>query len=289
MPISRLPTDAKAEAAGFWGPEAQRRREILRSTLRAFERSVPRDRFHQLAKSNLLRWKAGLNHSRTFPLVSVHSGDWGEVTAALTRLTGECFAVLNMANAHYPGGAYGEGAVAQEENMFRRTDCHFAVRDDQLADDGRRYNREMVNLLSAKDGRVYIDTECPRVCIRGPEDRAKPDLGYPWLDEDAIFPFVELRAAAVDLRDGRAFDPVETRRRIADQLDTLIDHKIRHAVLGAFGCGAFLNPAPAVAALYREEIDRRTAHFTVVAFAIFNAGYGPDNYTPFRIAFEGAA
>jgi hypothetical protein len=163
VPISRLPTDADAEAAGVWGPEAQRRREILRETLLALERSVPRDRFHQLARSNLGRWKAGIDHSRKFPLVSVYSSDWGEVTAALTRLTGECFAVLNMANAYYPGGAYGEGAVAQEENMFRSTDCHFAVRSDQLADDGRAYNPEVVDLLSAKHGRVHIDTECPRV------------------------------------------------------------------------------------------------------------------------------
>jgi hypothetical protein len=55
---------------------------------------------------------------------------------------------------------------------------------------------------------------------------------------------------------------------------------------GAFGCGAFRNPADRVARIYREEIELRTADFSVVAFAIFSAGYGPGNYAPFAEAFS---
>jgi uncharacterized protein (TIGR02452 family) len=83
-----------------------------------------------------------------------------------------------------------------------------------------------------------------------------------------MFPFFELRAAAQDLRDGGTFDVNEARRRIAAQLDTLRAHSIRHAVLGAFGCGAFRNPAEMVATLYREEIQARASSFSVIAFAI---------------------
>jgi hypothetical protein len=36
-----------------------------------------------------------------------------------------------------------------------------------------------------------------------------------------------------------------------------------------------------VARLYREEIATRQADFDLIAFAIYAAGYGPDNYTPF--------
>ena len=36
-----------------------------------------------------------------------------------------------------------------------------------------------------------------------------------------------------------------------------VDAGVRHAVLGAFGCGAFQNPAPAVAACYREALEAR--------------------------------
>lgn len=100
-----------------------------------------------------------------------------------------------------------------------------------------------------------------------------------------MFPFFELRAAAVDLRDDSEFDPIEMRRRIAAQLDTLRAAGIRHAVLGAFGCGTFENPADRVAAIYREEVAARAEAFSVIAFAIFHAGYGRDNYTPFAATF----
>ena len=90
-----------------------------------------------------------------------------------------CFAVLNMANAYVPGGAYTEGAIAMEENLFRRTDCHFHVGPSEYDADADRYLPALTRLISAQDGRgrVYLDTEHPRVCIRGPEDRSRPDLG----------------------------------------------------------------------------------------------------------------
>src|SRR5262249_43776301 len=127
----------------------------------------------------------------------------------------------------------------------------------------------------------------PRVCIRGAEDRSRVDLGYAWLPEDQVFPFLELRAAAQDLRDGSDFDPDDTRRRVSAQLHTLREHGIRHVVLGAFGCGAFRNPADRVARVYREEIDKHITDFAVIAFAVFWAGYGPNNYMPFAEAFGG--
>ena len=53
----------------------------------------------------------------------------------------------------------------------------------------------------------------------------------------------------------------------------------------AFGCGAFRNPAPRVAEAYKEALTARAHQFDVVAFAVFHAGYGPDNYTPFAQVF----
>jgi len=64
----------------------------------------------------------------------------------------------------------------------------------------------MTKAVSAGDGRVHLDAKRPRVGIRGPEDRSRTDLGYPWLPEDEVFPFFELRAAAQDRQDGSEFD-----------------------------------------------------------------------------------
>ena len=41
-----------------------------------------------------------------------------------------------------------------------------------------------------------------------------------------------------------------------------------------------------VAVLYREALAAHKEHFDVVAFAIFHAGYGPNNLEPFKRALE---
>ena len=125
-----------------------------------------------------------------------------------------------------------------------------------------------------------------------------------------MFPFYELRAAAVDLRDPRlCYDHQETVRRCGALLDTCIALNVRCCVLSAFGCGAFRNPATRVARAFREALTApchppgtrpgvRANHMEIVAFgevgevarqgwditdrrfrltAIFHAGYGPDN------------
>ena len=281
MSARRLCSDAEAGARGFRGEEATRRRAVLRETIDVLERADPPDRFHRLADENLKRWRSRCDAHDLSLRIAVHRGDWGVVTHKMTQAYGVRFAVLNMANAYMPGGAYPEGAIAQEENMFRRTDCHLRVDQSEYDEDVDRYVPAMTSLLSAEQGAVYLDLDRPRVCIRGPEDRARDDLGYEWLERDEIFSFLELRASAQDLRDGSAFDALEARKRVAAQLDTLRGAGIRYAVLGAFGCGAFQNPAQQVARIYQEEILARQEHFSVIAFAIFAAGYGPGNYAPF--------
>ena len=46
------------------------------------------------------------------------------------------------------------------------------------------------------------------MCIRGAEERERSDLGYRWLEDEEVFPFFELRSAALDLRDGTPFSRV---------------------------------------------------------------------------------
>ena len=287
MPGRALPNETAMIAMGYGRPDMVRRRAVLRETLDRLAAARPPGRYHELAAQNLARWR----HRRSAPdpagEVRVLSGDWGDVTLRLTCELGACFAVLNMANAFVPGGGYVEGMVAQEENMYRRTDCHFHIGPEEYDAAADRYRPEFTRLLSGADGRVYLDAVHPRVCIRGAEDRGRDDLGYDWLPDQLVFPFLELRASAQDLRGGAQFSQLDACRRIAAQLDTLIDAGVRYAVLGAFGCGAFQNPADEVAHLYRVEIGRRRRQFALIAFAIFSAGYGPDNYTPFAKAFAG--
>jgi hypothetical protein len=95
---------------------------LLETLKRLEEASADGLRYHRLARENLARWAAAVPPGPTSTcVVRVLPGDWGEVTHALTKQYGKCFASLNMANAYGPGGGYTDGMVAQEENMFRRT------------------------------------------------------------------------------------------------------------------------------------------------------------------------
>ena len=229
-------------------PAFSRRREVLRETIAAFEEADSHDFYHRISIANLARWKESAAAENSLARDSrgigiVIKGDWGDVTADLTKAHGEIFAVLSMANAYVPGGGYIEGCPAQEENMFRRTDCHFAVCENEVDPDTERYHPSTTSLINGEDGCVFLDAAHPRVCIRGAEDCKRDDLGYPWLPQEDVFPFYELRASAQDLRYGSPFNEDVARLKIAAQIDTLITHGVKHAVLGAFGCGAFLNPA----------------------------------------------
>ena len=223
----------------------------VRETLTALECSETYDTLRRMAHANLDRWRCAAASIDEPSRTMVIADDWGEAALRLTQQYGQCFAVLNMANAYVPGGAYLEGVVAQEENMFRRTDCHLSVSADQLDASRDQYLPHMTRMLEAVDGTAYVDTQKPRFCFRGREDRSQHNLGYRWLADDEIFPYFELRAAACDLRDGRLFDTTECSPRVEALLDTLRRHGIRHVVLGAFGCGAFCNPAEHMAQIYR--------------------------------------
>ena len=240
----------------------------------------------------------------------VVAGDWGDVTLNLSKKYGQTFAVLNMAHAKSPGGGggYVHGAPAQEENMFRRTDCHFSLsREKMYITDTKYFNvvegdylytQQVEDLINAKDGEVVLDMNTPRFCFRSGETDAAKFHGYQYLAGDDVFPFYEMLAAAEDLRqdaDGKkrteeemiaAFDAESCRKRVRAQFETLRHKRQRYAVLSAFGCGAFGNPTEEVANIYAELLTAYKADFDLVAFAIFAPGYGPsDNYDQFKQIF----
>ena len=282
----KLPDESELILKGYNSAALVRRRQVLKETLNAFLNARPANKYQLLAQANLKRWQKGAIPVSQNKKIQIILGDWGEVTLALTKKYGQCFAVLNMANAWIPGGGYMEGMAAQEENIFRRTDCHFFVTSKEYDAVHEQYTYAMTELLTGKYGVVYLDKECPRTCIRGPENRALADLGYKWLAEDEIFPFYELRASAQDLRGGKPFNEKETRKRIKAQLNTLSLTGTRYAVLGAFGCGAFQNPPVEVARIYKEEINRRSEDFDLIAFAILNSERGKNNYQAFNTVFS---
>lgn len=85
----------------------------------------------------------------------------------------------------------------------------------------------------------------------------------------------------MDLRNGQAFDKEQSKKIIRAQFETLLDNNIQYVVLGAHVCGAFLNPAEEIAKNYKDVIAEYKNSFRVIAFEIYHAGYGPNNYEVF--------
>ena len=139
MPGRQLFNEQDILRVGYRSPDFVQRRTVLRETLQAFALANPPNKYQSLAAENLFRWQVEARQEAAPGHVRVMAGDWGEVTQVLTKTYGVCFAVLNMANAYVPGGAYVEGAPAQEENMFRRTDCHFYVSENEYDESRDRY------------------------------------------------------------------------------------------------------------------------------------------------------
>jgi hypothetical protein len=269
------------------------RQWVLKDTLTKLENKG--NNYYSIALANIKNWESKRTQSEYSIQdnddckIFVEDGDWGEIALKYTKRYSVIFACLNMANALTFGGGYIDGMAAQEENMFRRTDCHFSIEQTQIPDG--MYSSQMTELVNGETGRVYFDWRIPRVCIKGEEDYTKNNLGYADLPNQEIFPFYELRTAAIDARAKTIattdipYDKENTRKRIISQLETLIAHDVKCVILGAFGCGAFENPPTDIAELYKQEIGKYKKYFRIIVFAIYSK-YDKSNSTINLTAFQ---
>jgi len=254
--------------------EKKMRAEIYKNTLEHITNPANLKSLNKTAQNNMDKWRIAASEKRPGiklkQWLSVREGDWGDVTKMCSEETGEIYAVLNLANQSTPGSGVIGGSAAQEENMWRRSTCALSVKDE----DYKGYSEDMQQLVGGQQGMVYFD-KSPRVCFKTREDYAgskenPPFRGYKMMPDDDIFPFYELRSAAIDASSkARAFDEGNCRKRIQAQLETLMKNGIKHVVLGAFGCGAFRNPEEIVARIYKEELEKRRNVFDHVVFAIY--------------------
>lgn len=209
------------------------RHESMGQTLTTITDPVKLRKLKKQATANLNHWKA--NKAEPPSEVEVVNQDWGDVALDATRKYGRLYAVLNMANSLYPGGAALQGGSAQEENMWHRTTCALSLKDKIVICDKDYENtflytpegRELVEgrkkmlpmeleMLKKRCKEAYSPdanktffSEEPRICFRGPivslplaMDEYAPNmvadsgLSFAFLPDQHIFPFYELRSAA---------------------------------------------------------------------------------------------
>ena len=109
--------------------------------------------------------------STNTPIIILSRNDWGVETKLLTDQYNTLFTVLNMANENRMGGGVMHGAGAQEENMFRRSDCmthppemweHIITQNDF------KYTPELTDTISSINGKAYLDDKV-RYCFKSSE------------------------------------------------------------------------------------------------------------------------
>ena len=192
------------------------------------------------------------------------------VEAALAEAGSNKVALLNFANETAPGGGWEHSCGAQEENLHRRSNLF-----DHTAN-ARCLAEHCITYPLPEFSGVFS----PAVAFfRGPESARYACLPAPVLLD-------VISAAAYRLPPLTPDGSMEasyhegTRRKIRALLGVAAREGVQALVLGAFGCGAFGNPAAEVAALFRDELCCTFRdHFARVVFAIL-----PDNHHDDKVA-----
>ncbi|KAL2215784.1 hypothetical protein M432DRAFT_111061 [Thermoascus aurantiacus ATCC 26904] len=153
--------------------------------------------------------------------------------------------VLNMANARSAGGGWINGALAQEEALCYRSSLSFTLklRYYPLQDDQAIYSPTVVIIReSLKEGHRLLDLskpeELPVVSVISIAALCRPPL-----TDDGRPKYKNPK------------DRELTKEKMRIILRIAAYHGHRRLVLGAFGCGAFLNPREEVADCWAEVFD----------------------------------
>lgn len=173
-------------------------------------------------------------------------------------------AVLNFANPVNPGGGVESGAMAQEECLCRGSNLYTCLRASHLYDEYYDYHSKLNNyfysdrLIYSRDVTVFKDDNA--IPVRLPREN--------WFNVDVI------TCAAPYLGGSKYTNSTVLRHlfqgRIRNILEAALDNKAETIILGAFGCGAFKNPARLVAEEFKSVIEggQYCKKFKNIVFAI---------------------
>ena len=191
---------------------------------------------------------------------------------------GKHTAVLNFANPIVPGGGVLNGAKAQEENICRSSNLYKSL-TSAAADEYYRSNKEILSMNQFNSMFLGSDRVIYSPDVLVLKENTDYRTGRRFLENEQYSenPFrVDVISCGAPFFSGSGYilpngdlKHVFT-RRIRNILEAAIDNEVEALILGAFGCGAFHNPANIVADAFREvllETRYRTA-FDLIIFAV---------------------
>ena len=207
--------------------------------------------------------------------------------AKLLEKKGYFPALLNMASWQNPGGGVKNGAGAQEETIFRRTNLFRSLYQfaPYALEYGLPINKKQYP-LDINFGGIYSPLI---ICFRDDEKR-----GYKLRVNPFVFAVISVAGMERPhlTPDGKHIAPdyvngVKNKIRTIFRIGLLNGHD--SLVLGALGCGAYRNPPQHVARLFHEVMEEREFKnkYAKIVFAILDdhnahQKHNPEgNYLPF--------
>lgn len=198
-------------------------------------------------------------------------------------------AVLNFASASNPGGGVVTGAGAQEECLCRCSGLYFCLNTPGMWEGFYTPHRNAHNPLH-NDDIIYT----PDVCV------FKTDTDMPGLMPESEWYSVDvISCAAPNLRektsnkynsgDGSASVKITDKnllmlheKRLRRILDVAVMNDDDTVILGAFGCGAFLNNPEIVAQASRNVLKDYLHAFKNIEYAVYCRPNDDSNYRTFK-------
>lgn len=201
---------------------------------------------------------------------------------------GKKVAVLNFASASNPGGGVVNGSSAQEECLCRCSTLYYNLTEDFMWKNFYQPHRRERNPIH-NDDLIYT----PDVVV------FKSDTAYPQLLPEASWKKVNvITCAAPNLRErpSNGFNSGDGDKSVSvsdEELESIHikrGKKILEAaasdgnevvILGAFGCGAFMNKPEVVAKAYAKLMEEFGNAFETIEFAVYCSPRDESNFRVF--------
>lgn len=203
-------------------------------------------------------------------------------TPSVSLLPKKPVLVLNMANAYHSGGGWLEGSLAQEEAMCYRSSLSFTLkyRYYPIPEAGGIYSPTVVVIRENKTSG------------HGLMDLTKPDdlPVFSCVSVAAIRgPAIEKDARGKErYKRGNDREIMREKMRVVLRIAAVRGHRV--LVLGALGCGAFMNPRGEVVECWKEvfsESEFQGGWWEQVVFAVMESGGTKDGNDNFGVFYKG--
>lgn len=191
-------------------------------------------------------------------------------------------AILNFASATRPGGGVTTGSNAQEECLCRTTTLYKCLTAKEADKKFYQPHRDAGNPLHNDD---IIFTPDVVLITNDHHDPLPCHLHVDVISCSAPNLRPPKHGEPVNITDEELYNLHVSRAR--QILNVAALHEATYVVLGAFGCGAFMNDPNIVAKAYAEVIKDYMKQFKRIEFAIFCKKKEPANYIAFKTVLNG--